>query len=183
MQNGLLKIEQIQNKLEEKNSQAIKDPLTDLFNRRYLDEISDNIISLAHRLSNHTSILMIDIDNFKHVNDIFGHDIGDKVLKTLAKLFLNTVRKSDIPIRFGGEEFIIILPNADAKNAQIIAEKLRTKIEKLVIKIKKNIEVTFTISIGVSEIRATDTFKTALKRADEALYEAKSNGKNKTVVK
>ena len=154
---------------------ANRDPLTNLYNRRYFNEITVNLLAIGKRSKDAISLLMIDIDNFKSVNDDYGHAIGDNVIKFLANKLLEQTRESDIIARFGGEEFAIILTNTDKKNALTIAENLRKNIENSVID-----GVTFTISIGVDEFDYENdkTLYNSLERADKALYTAKQSGRN-----
>jgi diguanylate cyclase (GGDEF)-like protein len=122
---------------------------------------------------------MMDIDNFKHVNDTYGHLIGDRVLKEIAVTIKNTCRNIDVPARYGGEEFTVILPETAAKDATIIAERLRKNISKIEIPIDDKITLKATVSIGISEFpsSATDS-ETLIKTADDALYKSKNDGKN-----
>ena len=165
---------------------ANKDPMTNLYNRRYFHDISETLLKISKREQLSFSMLMIDIDKFKNINDTYGHMIGDHVIQLLANIFQNLVRTSDIPIRFGGEEFIILLPNTDLKGATAIANKIRETIEKQKIVLDNNAQntITFTVSIGVVEYSPmihTDINK-LLHRVDAALYEAKRNGRNRVIV-
>jgi len=119
------------------------------------------------------SILFLDIDYFKNINDTFGHHYGDLVLKKVVEIFRKSVRKSDIVSRWGGEEFLILLPNTLLKDSLVTAEKIRVGIQEYY----KNSEISLTISIGVSG-NCTDDFDACLKRADAMLYEAKNSGRN-----
>ena len=122
---------------------------------------------------------MMDIDNFKKVNDTYGHLIGDRVLKEIAITIKNTVRNIDVPARYGGEEFTVILPETAAKDATVIAERLRKNIEAIEIPIDDKINLKVSISIGISEFpsSAADS-ENLIKTADQALYKAKNDGKN-----
>jgi len=125
---------------------------------------------------------MLDIDNFKRINDTYGHDVGDLVLKSLAETIKGILRKNDYIIRYGGEEFLILLPNATIDRAIKVAEKIRREIENKKIKIGDK-EIKFTVSLGVSEIYTSDrSLQNAIKRADEKLYKAKKKGKNRVEV-
>jgi diguanylate cyclase (GGDEF)-like protein len=161
---------------------ALTDQMTGLYNRRYLEEILDKIAALAIREEKLLGILMVDVDYFKKVNDTYGHDAGDAVLKELAKTMVNSVRESDFVVRFGGEEFIIVLQNVKDEESIIkIAEKIRETFANTKIAINGK-TLTKTISIGVS-VFPKDTKKIweAIKYADLALYEAKNTGRNKVV--
>jgi len=157
------------------------DPLTKLYNRRYLFDMTKEVISLAKREQTKVSMLMIDIDKFKKVNDTYGHAIGDEVIKCLASLLLKHTRESDIVARIGGEEFIVLLPNTSKDSAYKFANKLRELIEKEKVFIDENKSILFTVSIGISEIDIENEkeIEEALLRVDNALYEAKEGGRNR----
>jgi diguanylate cyclase (GGDEF)-like protein len=161
---------------------SITDSLTGLYNRRYFTEVSKHILDLAKRENKPLSVVMIDIDNFKNINDTYGHQVGDKALVSLSKRLMKCQRKSDIICRYGGEEFVILFPNTSLDGAVSVAEKIRQKIAN--IKIKSSSEkISFTISLGVSHVDLKDTnIERSLKNADDALYEAKNNGKNKVSI-
>jgi len=153
---------------------ANTDSLTGLFNRRHFFELVNPVLSLLTRKKNTSSLLMMDIDKFKNINDTFGHDTGDQVLKSFAKIILRIIRKSDICARYGGEEFLVFLPNTSIENALVLAEKLRRAIENY-----KGIQnIKFTVSIGVTSF-LDEHIENAIKIADTALYSAKNNGRNK----
>jgi len=161
---------------------SLTDQLTGLYNRRYLEEILDKIAASAIRENSLLGILMIDVDYFKKVNDTLGHDAGDEVLKELSKVLKNSVRDSDFVVRFGGEEFIIILQNIKDEEGIIkVAEKIREAFANTKIAVSGK-TLTKTISIGVS-IFPKDTKKIweAIKYSDLALYEAKHKGRNRVV--
>ncbi len=163
-----------------------KDSLTNLYNRRYFNDISQTLLNLAQRNKDGLSLLMIDIDKFKVVNDTYGHLIGDIVLKELSSLLLIITRSSDVAIRFGGEEFLILLPHTHLNGAIKIAKKIRDKIRHTEIHIKNKIDkiIKVTVSIGVTECFCNDDKKidTLVHRADKAMYEAKHNGRDKIVI-
>ena len=159
---------------------SLMDSMTKLYNRRYFSRISEHTISLARREQKELSIVMIDIDNFKNINDTYGHQVGDDVIIKLADTLMSIQRKSDIVCRYGGEEFVMLLPNTSLENAKLVAENIRKKVEALCVEIplKKTVEVT--ISLGISTVNMIDetSIEKSLKRADDALYHAKMNGKN-----
>jgi len=165
---------------------ANKDPLTNLYNRRYFNDISKILLSLTNREKDGLSLLMIDIDRFKIVNDNYGHLVGDVVLKKLAFTLLKITRSSDVVIRFGGEEFLILLPHTHLKGAQKMAEKIRDRVKNLEIPIENSVDkiIKFTVSIGVTECYCSDDkdIDTLVRRADEAMYEAKRNGRDRIVI-
>ena len=157
---------------------SIEDALTGIYNRRYLENKLEEYMNLAQRHDRPLSLIMFDIDFFKHINDSFGHDVGDKVLKAIAKVVSENIRNTDIFARYGGEEFIIIAPETTKEDAKTLAEKLRVSIENLYL--EDGIHVT--CSFGVVSLEKPDTKETLLKRVDDALYEAKKTGRNKVVV-
>ena len=162
--------------------QATKDPLTKCYNRRQFEELAKNEIQRSRRYNHPFCLFMIDADHFKNVNDTHGHAVGDLVLQALADCCRRTLRESDIVARFGGEEFVILLPEASIENAFRVAERLRIKISKLVVKNEQNQDVQFTVSIGLVSSTVTDDIPEMLKMADESLYVAKENGRNQVVV-
>ena len=170
---------QLEKTQKELIDQVNHDPLTKLYNRRYFNEIIKNLLKISQRDKNALVIAMLDIDDFKHVNDTYGHGIGDIAIQTIAKVFNETIRTSDISIRFGGEEFIIIFPDTNINNSKIICEKLRKNIKNSVIKVDENKEFSLTVSIGLSQINTDDENEDkALYKVDKALYKSKKQGKN-----
>ena len=162
--------------------QAHRDPMTNLYNRRFFHEVACELLKIAKREKNDMCTIMIDIDFFKKVNDTYGHNVGDDVIKKLAKILQTHTRDSDIVARFGGEEFVVLLPNTNAKGALQIASKLRKTVEDEVIRIDDMKALTFTISLGVDEVLFEDeNIEPSLNRVDEALYRAKENGRNQVV--
>jgi len=159
---------------------ALTDPLTKLYNRRFFLDSSQTVLEMAKRLKMPLSLMMIDIDKFKNINDTYGHQVGDEIIKLLANLFLNGQRKSDISCRYGGEEFVVLLPQTSTKTAESVAEKLRSSVQKSYFILSSEEEVKFTISIGVSTVNLAQdiNIEKALKRADDALYIAKESGRN-----
>ena len=153
---------------------ATTDPLTKLYNRYKFGEIFDITLMREHwKTGNSFAIVMADIDYFKRINDTYGHQKGDEVLVGVAKSLAQTLRDGDTIARWGGEEFIFLLPYVDAKQALFVAEKLRVSIEKL------GILGIVTLSFGVSMFMEGDTQETLVNRADSALYKAKENGRNR----
>lgn len=157
---------------------ATTDPLTLLFNRRKFDELLEYEMERDRRYRSGLSILFCDIDNFKRINDKFGHDVGDSILSTFASKVKNSVRKSDIVARWGGEEFVLLIPNTTAEIARTIAEKIRKMIENTDFPIVGKV----TASFGVTHMLGEDNRDTVIKRADEALYSAKEKGRNRVEV-
>jgi len=161
---------------------ARTDALTGLFNRKYLEESVGKIVSQAKRTNISYGILMADIDFFKMVNDTYGHDVGDDAIKIIAQTLVENTRDSDIVIRYGGEEFIVLLYNCDEQYIAEVAEKIRMAFSKKLIPVG-NSSITKTISIGASLFPLhTDNFWQCVKYADISLYHAKDTGRNKVVV-
>jgi diguanylate cyclase (GGDEF)-like protein len=161
--------------------QTYRDPLTNLYNRRFFEGIMDNLVAQILRRGTGLGILMCDLDYFKSINDKYGHDVGDLVLKETSQLLAGNVRKSDLVVRFGGEEFLVLLLDIKEGEAEKVAEKLRKAIELYEFKTPKGI-IRRTISIGVSEFpQDTSAIWEAIKFADIALYKAKEAGRNKVM--
>lgn len=160
---------------------AITDGLTGLFNHRYFQERLSSEFSRLGRLSMDLSLLLIDIDYFKKINDTYGHPVGDEVLKAVAETIRKTIRDIDIPARYGGEEFALLLPGTDGDGAVKMAERLRSSILKQRFPFEKG-EITVTVSIGISTAPADANNKEELiKKADDALYKAKDKGRNRCI--
>jgi len=179
LRSQLNEIEQLQDELRQ---QALHDPLTGLFNRRHLTETLDRELSRAQREGKPTSIVIMDIDHFKNINDSYGHLIGDKFLITIANLIKKQVRGSDIACRYGGEEFLLILPGITAQDAFKRAEELRVMCSDIHIS-QDNKEVRVTMSMGVATFptHATNTDELLIK-ADKALYASKESGRNRVSI-
>ncbi len=162
---------------------ATKDPLTGLYNRRYLDSVIEQMIAGVVRRKSTIGILMCDIDHFKRVNDLFGHETGDFVLIQLARICQDCVRDADLVIRFGGEEFLILLPDCDESCAAVLAERIRITVEAHKVHTPSR-TLQQTISIGVAEFShaTSKTIWEIIKLADIALYQAKNNGRNQILV-
>ena len=162
---------------------AITDQLTGLHNRRYMARHLDNLISAARKTSKPLAFLIMDIDYFKSVNDTHGHDIGDEVLKEFAGRIAANVRGIDLACRYGGEEFVVVMPDTEMTTAYAIAERLRKSIETTPIVISRNPgKLSITISIGIAAPEGDeDTADRLLHRADQALYRAKRSGRNRVV--
>lgn len=160
-----------------------KDPLTQIYNRRFLMHILEQAVSKAIRLEQNLSCIIMDIDFFKKINDTHGHLYGDKVLVEIGKILLDITRNYDTPARFGGEEFIFVLPDTDIDCAYNIAERIRKKIETLEID-HNGVKIRCTMSLGVSSLdpEATEPIATIVHCADSALYRAKKKGRNCTVI-
>jgi diguanylate cyclase (GGDEF)-like protein len=167
--------------METLRESSLRDPMTGLNNRRFLEEYVDTLVAAAQRRKMDLAILMLDLDYFKMVNDTYGHDAGDTVIKSLAKVLRQSVRASDLVIRYGGEEFLIILTDTPPDHALMVAEKIRVAVGSLEIQTGSTV-LRKTISIGISDFpRDSETFWQAVKFADVALYQAKESGRNRVV--
>jgi diguanylate cyclase (GGDEF)-like protein/PAS domain S-box-containing protein len=163
--------------------QAIRDPLTLLFNRRFLEESLERELQLAGRKKQSIAVLFLDLDHFKSFNDTFGHDAGDMVLQSLADLFRNFFRSTDICCRYGGEEFAIILPESSSRDAAIRADALRSEVKRLRLQYNKQVIGQLTLSVGVAAFpEHGSTSVDLLKIADQCLYESKSRGRDVVTV-
>lgn len=160
---------------------SIKDELTQLYNRRALEELLPKEIARSSRHKQPLSVLLLDIDHFKKVNDTYGHQAGDRVLRTTGKLLILQTRKDDLSFRYGGEEFLVLLPNTDVEKAVIVAEKLREAIKRARM-LPTNVD-SCTASFGVTQFNGEDDWQTAIERADQALYSAKENGRNQVTAR
>jgi diguanylate cyclase (GGDEF)-like protein len=164
---------------EQVKNLSVKDPLTEVFNRKYFLQIFEKEFSIAKRYGSRFSILQIVIDNFKEINNSYGQNGGDTVLKKFAAFCETTFRDSDLFARYGDGAFIGMLPNTTTLGAAIIAERIRAHTEELEVEYD-NQSIQITISIGISQILDTDTnSNAALSRADAALYQAKKKGRNR----
>lgn len=169
---------QLNESLKRVEQLAVTDTLTETYNRRKFDEI---VVKEHHRAEHGDtpfSVIMFDIDRFKRVNDKFGHSAGDQVLKHLSKMIRGLIRQGDLLIRWGGEEFLILLPDTKIEEAGPFAERIRLEVEQ-----EQFADVgSITISLGVAQLRAEDSTDALLKRVDNALYQAKQEGRNRVVL-
>ncbi|MAT41705.1 MAG: hypothetical protein CL609_05135 [Anaerolineaceae bacterium] len=170
----------IQNTLEE---QAVRDSLTNLHNRRYFLSTGEEVLSEHKKNGRSISIIILDLDHFKNVNDTHGHSVGDEVLKSVADVLRSQCRSTDLISRYGGEEFIVLLPEMDQENAFLMAERFRTSIEDLDI-IVGSLQIKITASFGiVSFLKGSNvTLELLINRADQALYLAKDAGRNQSII-
>lgn len=159
--------------------QALRDPLTGVQNRSALQTTLEREFDLARRQDVPLSVIVMDIDHFKHFNDNYGHSFGDDVLKAVTGSADSTIRRCDLLFRYGGEEFVIIASHTDREGAELLAERIRLNIEAL--GSVSGREVCITASMGVAQVNADDSPASLFDRADKALYEAKHQGRNQTV--
>jgi len=158
--------------------QAITDPLTSAFNRRHMDQSIELVVEQGRRHPPNTTLLMMDIDHFKQINDRFGHDAGDEVLRRMVQIIRGRMRKVDLLFRIGGEEFILLLFDADVTHAAVVADDLRRRVEAAALQPGH----TVTISIGVCAQLAGQAADEWIKLADAALYQAKQRGRNRVEI-
>ena len=160
---------------------AITDPLTGLYNRRYLFSLAQIEFDQSSRYNHPLSAIMMDIDHFKEVNDVHGHAAGDLVLQTIAEICRKSFRKVDTVGRYGGEEFLIILPETNPSQTLIAAERLRSRISQADIEAQEA-HLQVTVSMGVASLDTADSLECLVEQADKALYAAKQAGRNQTKV-
>lgn len=191
---SMLRIKRLQDELDQKNRElevankrlrklSITDGLTELFNHRHVHELLHEEFERTKRSGEPMAVVMMDLDRFKQVNDTYGHPTGDVILYETAQILKDTAREIDMVGRYGGEEFIIILPGADEEAAEQFAERVRARVEEHVFRDEAN-EVTMTMSGGAASFPAAEDFDNPdmlIKRADEALYHAKESGRNRIV--
>lgn len=163
--------------LKQAINQAHTDPLTQTHNRAAFDSTVAREISLAQRNDNALSAIFLDIDHFKSINDDFGHACGDMVLSVTAKLIKECVRDSDLVFRYGGEEFVLLLSNTDTSGAQLLAERIRKKLEHHTLAYDMD-TIKVTASLGIATLKADDNLESFIQRADNAMYQAKAQGRN-----
>lgn len=160
---------------------AMRDTLTGTLNRAAFDTMLEKEIDIVQRHNNPLSLLVLDIDHFKKINDTYGHAMGDNALKAMVNRVNDKIRSSDILFRYGGEEFTIVLSNTDTNGAILLAERIREAIEDMVY-INDDTAMRFTVSIGVSTLAKNESGTVLFDRADKALYEAKRSGRNQVML-
>jgi diguanylate cyclase len=174
---------ELRKKLEEAEREATRDALTGLYNRKYLNKAIQALHDHYRQEGAPFTVIMMDIDHFKKINDTHGHKVGDSVLEFIGQTMTGSVKGRDVPARYGGEEFIILLPATTSEGGCTLAESLRKQISSKTLKITKTqtpIGVV-TVSCGVAEVREDDTVDSVVDRADEALYLAKRSGRNRVM--
>jgi len=158
---------------------AQKDPLTGAYNRAALDAAMTREVELARRHRTPLSLIVIDIDKFKSINDTYGHAAGDDIIKAFSNLVNQVIRKTDMLFRYGGEEFVVLMSNANQDGAMLLAERIRRKVERLDIQIPNQpLTLAVTVSLGVASLKGNENGQILFERADNALYKAKSEGRN-----
>lgn len=172
---------QLRNELEKHRYEAVTDPLTGLLNRRGLEFEMAKVF--AGGSDAQSAMLVLDIDHFKKINDAYGHSVGDVVLRRFAETLNDLIPSGAVPVRFGGEEFVVLVPATSGDHARSLGESIRATVEnlRLVRRQDKLAIASFTISVGIAMQSVSDTFESLFERADKALYEAKSTGRNRVV--
>lgn len=178
-------VNQLRSSFQASLEMAVTDQLTGLYNRRYLASHLSAMFDRAQWTDRPLAVMILDIDHFKHINDTYGHDAGDRVIKEFADGISRSVRGIDLACRYGGEEFLVAMPDTDAAFASVVAERLRHEIanQKYVVNSGRD-EIHVTVSIGIASTEngpKDDTAQKLIKRADEALYEAKTGGRNRVI--
>ena len=170
----------LRNRLEESIEASVTDSLTGLHNRRYMETHLPTLVDEARLTGRPLSMLVADIDHFKQVNDTYGHDVGDAVLREFSARFRRNTRGVDLACRFGGEEFLVVMPDTAMARAYQVGERLRVSIASDVFPVKPGLGIHLTASVGLATLeRADDTPETVFRRADSALFAAKRRGRNR----
>lgn len=177
-QNSYIRIQEMSQKFE---NQAMRDPLSELLNRRGMQEKLQNEFERSKRYNNDLTVMMCDIDDFKTINDQYGHDKGDEIIKSIGTIFKSGMRKQDSLARWGGEEYLFLLPETNGNQAMQLAEKLRREVLKEAYTQDDKI-FSITVSVGLHQITATDTIDQAITKADTNLYIAKEQGRNRCIL-
>jgi diguanylate cyclase (GGDEF)-like protein len=163
--------------------QSIRDPLTGLFNRRYLEETLERELRRTERSGGTLGLIMLDLDHFKQFNDSFGHDVADTVLREFSALLQSSVRASDIVCRYGGEEFVLVMPDTSAETTFRLADQLRAAAKQLTVSHRGQIVGSVTVSAGVAVFPThAATAEALIHSADAALYHAKSQGRDQVTI-
>lgn len=178
----LAEVARLQKELRALELQVMRDPLTGLYNKRHFDRVLETEMERARRGQQPLSIILLDLDHFKSINDRFGHPAGDHVLHAAAQILKGELRMTDVPCRYGGEEFVIILPTTPLTTAVQVAERLRSALKRAPIDTDKG-AVRLTASLGVAVFRPDQktTAASLIERADEKLYEAKRSGRDRVL--
>ncbi len=172
-----LEAQELRHKVQSEREQALRDPLTGLYNRQAYNEKITEIIAEKEKYNDNLSLLIWDIDHFKKFNDLYGHVVGDKVLKTVADKFTKLLKENYFLARYGGEEFVMLVPELSLEKAREYADYIRREISNIAFMVKGK-KVQITISCGVASIQANDNAQSIFERADKALYVAKEKGRN-----
>jgi two-component system cell cycle response regulator len=171
--------DRLRDRLDESLELAVTDPLTGLHNRRYISSRLRQAVGSANNGGAPVSVMIADIDHFKRINDTYGHEAGDCVLREFSQRVIDGLRALDLAARYGGEEFVIVMPGAGLAEAEVAAERLRATIAGTRFNLPDGQETDVTVSIGVAQVSAGESLESLLRRADVALYEAKTEGRNR----
>ncbi len=172
-------LDALRSRLDQSMELAVTDQLTGLHNRRYMRMQLEQFVRRAHMGDPQVSVLIVDLDFFKRINDIYGHNAGDEVLKEFSRRLRENIRPMDLACRYGGEEFVIVMPETRPGLAYSAAERLRKKVAETPFRLKSGEDLRVTMSGGISTSEEDEDIDHLLKRADDALYQAKSNGRNR----
>ena len=164
---------------EEYRKRAERDDLTKLHNRSWMMEVFPHQLELSQRIGQKVALMMIDADHFKQVNDAHGHHIGDQALQHLTKIIAKVLRETDLLVRYGGEELVILMPGTSETKALLVAERLRGLVESSPLRLEKGAQIKMSISLGLSLWREGETLNNLIERADRAMYTAKQGGRNR----
>lgn len=167
--------------LEKYKSLALYDQLTNLPNRRYLKSYLETKMKMFRDLNIKFGVAFIDIDHFKEFNDIYGHDLGDKVLKVVSNTYASVLRSEDLAGRWGGEEFILVFSSIDLEGLKVVSEKIRMLVENSIIRSEEE-ELSVTISLGSTLVKEDDNIGSIIKRADKLMYKSKQNGRDQVTI-
>ncbi|HEX7051432.1 MAG TPA: PleD family two-component system response regulator [Longimicrobiales bacterium] len=184
---SMLRIKELQDELQQKNEEleriSISDGLTGLFNHRHMKEVVHDEFERSKRTGEPLAVVMFDFDHFKQVNDTYGHQVGDRVLQEMARILERTAREIDKIGRYGGEEFIVVLPDTDMDDAVTFAERVRQRVERHPFAVDRAEPLHLTVSAGVATTPHPAVYnpRTLVQRADQALYAAKAAGRNRVV--
>lgn len=177
--NALVDSMQLQQEFQDK---AERDALTGLYNRGWMDEVFPQQMDLSERIGQKVTMVMVDVDHFKKINDENGHLVGDRALKHLAFVIKEHLRETDLLVRYGGEEMIVLMPGVILSGAYVVAERVRELVKARPLILENGQQLVMTISLGMTERRAGEKLDSLIERCDRALYEAKANGRNQTKV-
>ena len=161
--------------------QANIDPLTGLYNRRFLEDYAPKLFAIARRRDQPVGFIMMDLDHFKNINDVYGHEIGDRILRHFARTVTSTMRETNLTARYGGEEFIVVLPDTSTQSCALVAERIRKSVMDMEVPSSTEKPLPpITVSIGVASFPENgQTVEEVIQASDKSMYESKRNGRNR----